>query len=174
MKHILLLLFIFSSIYCFSETTKVIIESINPVEIYKITKFNSEDSESIFPNKKYDNSSLELIGKTPLDLQLENGFYAYNVGGNNRYNKSFNINALGKDVNVKIKGDFKKVRKDSYLVLGFGIGTLLSLTTVKLINDQLDPNKSYIGYLLPITFGCGFSFSIGKWIYDKPRVKVLY
>jgi hypothetical protein len=174
MKNIFLLLFTLSSIYCFSESTKVIIKSINPVEVYKILKFNSEDSESIFPNRRYDDSCLELIGKTPLVLRLENGFYAYNLGGNNRYSTSFNINALGKDVNVIINGDFKKVRKDSYLVLGFGIGTLLSLTTVKLIDDQLDPSKSYIGYLLPITLGCGFSFSMGKWIYDKPRVKVLY
>jgi len=174
MKQLFLLFFAFSSINCFSEPTKVIIESKNPVKIYKIAKFNSEDSESIFPDKRYDDSSLELIGETPLVLQLENGFYAYNVGGNNRYSKSFNINASGNDINVKITGDFKKMRKDSYLVLSFGIGTLLSLTTVKLIDDQLDPNKNYIGYLLPITLGCGFSFSISKWIYDKPRVKVLY
>jgi len=173
-KTVFVSILILSSHFCFSETTKIAIESSNPMDIYRIIKFNSEDSESLFPNQKFDSSNLTLVGKTPLDIQVENGIYFYNVGGNNRYSKSFNINATGNDIKVKITGDFVKVRQDSLWALGFGVGCILSLSTVKLIDDQMAADKNYIGFILPITIGCGFCYSFGRWIYDMPRVKVMY
>jgi hypothetical protein len=161
------------SSFALSETTKVFFSSKDSVDVYKLNKVSNYESDSLFPNKRYDPSDLKLAGRSPFIIEIDNGFYQYNIGGNSRYSKSFNIAASGTDITVQVLGSFEKVHKDSIWTLGFGVGALLSLSTVKLITDQVDADKAYMGYILPMTLGCGFCISFGKWLYDKPRVKIV-
>jgi hypothetical protein len=172
MKRILALSLLVLSCVCFAESTNVDISSSNPMKIYKITNIGNDERMSLFPSNEYSPSDLQFVGITPLQLRLENGVYLYTVGGNERFSKSFRLMANGNDIRVSIKGNLERATKDSFWALGLGIGCVLSLSTVKLINDQMPVNKNFVGFLLPIATGCGFGYSLGRWIYDLPRVEV--
>lgn len=174
MRYAILLTLALCSIPCFPEGTKVSVESKSEMDFYQVVKFGSEDSESLFPSRKFDSSNLSLLGKTPLEFTAENGVRFYNIGGNNRYSRTFSVVASGSDVKVLVTGDFAKVRRDGLWALGLALGSVLSLSTVKLINDQMPADRNYVGFLLPIAVGCGFCYEFGKWVYDMPRVKVVY
>jgi hypothetical protein len=174
MKIFILILSICNSVLCIAEETNISIESENEVEVYKIEKQTNDESISLFPSNKNQLADMTIIGKTPIELKLNNGNYLFNIGGNQKYNKNFQILASGNDVQVTIKGDFEKANKDSIWVMGLGLGCVFSLTTVKLITDQVPVDKGYLAYVLPISLGCGFSFYFGKWIHDLPKVKIQY
>ncbi len=166
------LLLLLLSLACRAQETEVSIASAKPVKVYRVDRLRYEDSASLFPRDEFRSSDLSFVGTTPLNLKLPNGLYVFNVGGNEKYNKAFSFTASGRDIKVDIKGNLEGARKDELLLLGFGAGFLLSFTTVKLINDQLPADRSYVGFILPISLGCGFGYGMGKWIYDLPKVRI--
>jgi hypothetical protein len=174
MRICICFLLILNSVLCIGETTKIRFESDKAIDIYKINKPNTDEVISLFPSNRNNTSDMTLIGESPIEITVENGNYLFNIGGNRKYNKNFDIMAYGKDIEVSIKGDFEKAKKDSTWVMGLGLGCVLSLTTVKLVTDQVSVDKGYLAYVLPITLGCGFSFYLGKWVYDLPKAKIVY
>ena len=151
-----------------AETTKIHITSDKNVPIFEIKNTTVTLKKTLWANNNYEFTRMSLIGNTPLDLELDNGNYAFYFDGYDEYNSDFKILADGIEKNIKIKGDFNKTRIANTWAEIFAFAFVFSIAGVDPLG-KISNDFPYLGFVFPAVFGCGFCISYGTMLIIKPR-----